>query len=49
MMPRALVQISLSLDPDNLQAINDNIKGKTQSEKLRKCVQEGYEQLKAKK
>jgi len=41
-MPRALVQISMCVDPDLLESINQNIKGKTQNEKLRRCVLEGY-------
>lgn len=45
-MSRRLVQISVSLDPDLLQAINDNIHGKTQNERLRLCISEGYNVLK---
>jgi len=47
-MSRRLVQISFCVDPDTLQAINDHIKGKSQNERIRKCVQEGYECLKVK-
>jgi hypothetical protein len=45
-MPRLKVGVQLYIDPDQLQAINDNIHAKTQSEKLRLCIQEGYKVLK---
>jgi hypothetical protein len=44
-MTRLLVGISVGIDPELLAKINENIKGKTQSEKIRKCVEEGYVRL----
>ena len=44
-MPRLLVGTNFSIDPELLAKINENIKGKTQSEKLRLCVQEGYKHV----
>jgi hypothetical protein len=44
-MQRHFVGITLYIDPELLQDVNDNIQGKTQTEKLRLCVQEGYERL----
>jgi len=41
-MSRLLVSTSICIDPDLLQAINDNVKGKNQSERIRLCIQEGY-------
>jgi hypothetical protein len=45
-MPRALVQISICLPLNALQAINDQIEGKSQNERIRKCVLEGFKVLK---
>jgi hypothetical protein len=45
-MSRRLVQISFCVDPDTLQAINDHIKGKSQNERIRLCVEEGFKVLK---
>jgi hypothetical protein len=45
-LPRLLVAVSFSIDPDLLAKINRDIEGKTQSERLRLCVQEGYKLLK---
>jgi hypothetical protein len=44
-MSRLLVAISFHIDPELLQAINDNVKGDSQSEKLRLCIREGYKHL----
>jgi hypothetical protein len=41
-MPRRLVQVPVSLDPDLLKRINHDIYSKTQSERIRRCVREGY-------
>lgn len=40
-----MVGVNFYVDPDLLQLINDNVKAKTQSERIRLCVQEGYEHL----
>ena len=45
-MPRLLVGITVNLDPDLLDCINREIYGKTQSEKIRLCVEEGFKLLK---
>jgi hypothetical protein len=42
-MPRRLVAVSFSLDPDMLQLINDSVNGKSQSEKIRRLLELGYE------
>jgi metal-responsive CopG/Arc/MetJ family transcriptional regulator len=47
-MSRRLVQIPVSLDLNLLDAIIKNVKGDSRSEKIRLCVQEGYEHLKVK-
>jgi len=47
-MPRLKVGVSFHVDPDLLDRINHDIPAKTQSERIRKCVQEGYECLKVK-
>ena len=44
-MPHLKVSIQFYIDPIMLQKINDNINGKTQSERIRLCVQEGYDVL----
>jgi hypothetical protein len=44
-MPRLLVGITVYLDPDTLAKINEKIKAKTQSERIRLCVEEGYVRL----
>ncbi len=36
------VRIILSIPNDLLQQVNENIKGKDQNEKLRKCIERGY-------
>jgi hypothetical protein len=41
-MSRLLVDVTFQIDPDLLKRINHDIYGKTQSEKLRRCVREGY-------
>jgi hypothetical protein len=40
-----MVGTNFSIDPELLTKINRDIHGKTQSEKIRKCVAEGYENL----
>jgi len=45
-MQRLKVGVQFYVDPMLLQKIQDNIKGKSQSEKIRLCVQEGYQRLK---
>lgn len=45
-MPRPLVQIPISLDPDLLDRIVKDIKGDSRTEKLRLCITEGYKVLK---
>jgi hypothetical protein len=47
-MPKLLVQIPVSLDPNLLDAIIKDVKGDSRAEKLRKCVEQGYECLKVK-
>jgi len=44
-MPRLLVGITVYLDPNMLEAINTRVNGKSQSEKIRKCVEEGFKVL----
>jgi hypothetical protein len=44
---RALVSITITVDPDLIQQINDDVKGKSQSARIRKCVEIGYKQLTA--
>jgi hypothetical protein len=48
-MPRLKVGVQVYLNPELLQAINDNVNAKTQSERIRLCVTEGYNRLKVKK
>jgi hypothetical protein len=48
-MQRHFVGVTLYINPTLLQSVNDNIKGKTQTEKLKLCVKEGYEHLTVKK
>jgi hypothetical protein len=45
-MPRLKVGVSFHVDPDLLDLINRNIPAKTQSERIRKCVEEGFKVLK---
>jgi hypothetical protein len=45
-MPRLKVGVQFYIDPTLLEAINDNVKANSQSEKLRLCVTEGYKRLK---
>ena len=45
-MPRLLVGISVNLNPELLQAINDNVNAKTQSERVGLCITEGFKVLK---
>jgi hypothetical protein len=45
-MARLLVGVSVNLDPELLAKINTNIKAKSQSERIRLCVEQGYEYLK---
>jgi metal-responsive CopG/Arc/MetJ family transcriptional regulator len=40
---RALVSITITIDPDLLMAINQNVDGKSQSERIRKILKKGYE------
>jgi hypothetical protein len=40
-----MVGTHFSIDPDLLAKINENIDGKTQSAKIRKCVTVGYDIL----
>jgi len=47
-MPPLKVGVSFHVDPDLLDRINHDIPAKTQSERIRKCVEEGYERLKVK-
>lgn len=42
-MPRLLVGISIYIDPTLLNAINENVNGKSQSEKIRRLLELGYE------
>lgn len=42
-MPRLLVGITVYLDPHILEAINTHVNGKSQSEKIRKCLELGWE------
>jgi len=44
-MPRLKVGVSFHIDPDLLDRINRDIPAKTQSERIRKCVEEGYKHL----
>ena len=44
-MARALVSITISVDPDLIQQINDDVEGKSQSARIRKCLEKGYETL----
>jgi hypothetical protein len=45
-MARALVSITISVDPDLIQQINDDVEGKSQSARIRKCLEKGYEAIK---
>jgi hypothetical protein len=42
-MSRLLVAVSFSIDPDILTKINENVNGKSQSEKIRRVLELGYE------
>jgi hypothetical protein len=42
-MPRLLVAVSFSIDPDILAKINETVNGKSQSEKIRRILELGYE------
>ena len=45
-MTRPLVQIPVSLDLNLLDAIIKDVKGDSRTEKIRKCVEEGFKVLK---
>jgi len=45
-MARALVSITISVDPDLIQQINDDVEGKSQSAKFRKCLEKGLKAIK---
>jgi hypothetical protein len=46
-MPRAMVTIPISINPDLLSQINRDVQGKSQSARIRKCVELGYKWLTA--
>lgn len=41
-MPRLLVAVSFSIDPDLLTKINETVNGNSQSEKIRHVLELGY-------
>lgn len=45
-MPRRMVGVQFYIDPTLLEAINTHVKAKSQSERIRLCVEQGYERLK---
>jgi hypothetical protein len=42
---RALVTISISIDPDLLLQINQDVEGKSQSARIRKCLAKGFKAI----
>jgi len=42
-MPRAKVGANFYIDPDILEAINTHVNGKSQSEKIRRLLELGFE------
>jgi len=45
-MPSGKVGVAVYIDPALLAAIEDNIDGKNRSEKIRKCVETGFKEMK---
>jgi spermidine synthase len=45
-MARLLVGVGVNIDPELLEAINTHVKAKSQSERLRLCITEGFKVLK---